>query len=211
MGLTATAPRAAQAQRKSPYGPPYVPRPTAWWNQRHVEALPRFWVAPGYGRFPSEGLGLWALSVGAGVESQVRLSPAFVRWLYGSSFGAELRAHLLRPSSGAPAPWFAAVGMTLTMNVVEPNIRALRRVRFPSLCGLLLPEAGVAARSPQPTSLYFRWSAPIALLLGDEIAVELVPSLSLLNEGAHGGVEALWLFGVAVSWRSPGERWRPPS
>jgi hypothetical protein len=200
----AVAPRGAQAQRKPPYEPPYRPPPTAWWRQEQIRALPRWWLAPGYARLPSEGLGFLAVSAGAGVESQVRSPSALVRWLYGSSFGVELRGHLLRPGDGAPAPWLAAGGLALTMNVVEHDVRGLRRVRFPSLCGLVLPEAGIAARSPQPTSLYFRWSAPVALLVDDEVAVELVPSVSLLNEGAHGDVEALWLLGVGISWRALG-------
>ena len=69
----------------------------------------------------------------------------------------------------------------------------------------MVPEVGVAARSPQPRSSYLRWSAPVAALIEKHVAIELVPSVSLLYQGVRGGVEALWMLGVGVSWRAMGQ------
>jgi hypothetical protein len=50
------------------------------------------------------------------------------------------------------------------------------------------------------------------MLVTREFAVEAVPSAMVLNRGAAGGLEAVWLVGVGVSWRALGQRGRrPPS
>jgi hypothetical protein len=177
--------------------------PPAWRRQQHVHPLPRVWVAPTIARLPAEGLALAGASVAFGFESQYSVSPTLNRLFYGSAFGLEARAHALRAFDGAPSSWLVGGGVALTMNVTEHGDGA-SRLRFPSVFGLLLPEAGVAARHPQPTSFYLRWSAPVAVLVGKPVAIELVPSASLLYHGARGGAEALWLIGVAVSWRAMG-------
>jgi hypothetical protein len=77
-------------------------------------------------------------------------------------------------------------------------------VRFPSLFGLLVPEAGVALRSPQPTTFYLRWSAPLAVLVEKHVAVELTPAVSLLYRTPAGAVTELWQLSLAFSWRNLG-------
>ena len=166
--------------------------------------MPRVWLAPTAGRLPSEGLGLAGATVAVGYEAQFSVSPDLNRYFYGSSFALEARGHVLRSYDGAPASWLVAGGLAVTLNVTEHGRSSKSRVRFPSLFGLISPEAGVAVRSPQPTSFYLRWSAPLAVLIEKHVALELVPAVSLLYEGARGGVEALWLLGVGVSWRAMG-------
>ena len=68
-----------------------------------------------------------------------------------------------------------------------------------------MPEAGVAARSPQPTSFYLRWSVPVAVLIEKHVAIELIPAASLLYSGTSGGVDTLWSIGLGVSWRQMGQ------
>jgi hypothetical protein len=202
------APRAPQAQRKSPFSDPIFQtfEPPAWWNQEHRQLLPRWWLAPTYARFPAEGFGLGGLTIGFGFE-RYRPDPfALTRWVLGSAFGVEARGHLLRDVDGARTPWLAAAGLALTSNVVESRLRILWRVRFPSLVGLLVPEAGVAARGSAPSSLYTRWSVPLATLVTKQFAVEAIPSAMVLYRGARGDVETVWLFGVGISWRALGER-----
>jgi hypothetical protein len=178
--------------------------PPAWRRQQHGRPLPRLWLAPTVARLPAEDLSLAGVSVALGFEAQFSVWPALNRWFYGSSFALELRGHALRAFDGAQPSWLLAGGLAVTMNVTELGAYGQSRVRFPSLFGLLLPEAGVAARSPQPTSFYLRWSAPVAVLVEKHVALELVPSVSLLYQGPH-GVETLWLLGIGVSWRAMGQ------
>jgi hypothetical protein len=178
--------------------------PPAWRRQQHGRPLPRVWLAPTVGRLRSEGLSLAGATVAVGYEAQFSVSPELNRYFYGSSFALEARGHVLRSYDGAPASWLIAGGLAVTLNVTEHGQYGHSRVRFPSLFGLMAPEAGVAVRSPQPTSFYLRWSAPLAVLIEKHVAIELVPAASLLYQGARGGVETLWLLGVGVSWRAMG-------
>jgi hypothetical protein len=182
--------------------------PPAWRHQQHGRPLARVWFAPSVGRLPSEDLSLAGASVAFGLEAQYSVSPTLNTFFYGSAFGLEARWHALRTVDGATPSWLIAGGLALTMNVTEHGQYSNSRVRFPSLFGLMVPEAGVAVRSPQPRSSYLRWSAPVAVLIEKHVAIELVPSLSLLYQGAHGGVEALWMLGAGVSWRAMGQPMR---
>jgi hypothetical protein len=70
--------------------------------------------------------------------------------------------------------------------------------------GLLVPEAGVALRRPQPTSFYLHWSAPLAVLFDKHVTVELVPAASLLYRIPTVAVTPLWQLSLAFSWRDLG-------
>ena len=131
------------------------------------------------------------------------MSPTLNRYFYGSSFALEARGHALRSYDGAPASWLIAGGLAVTLNVTEHGRYSNSRVRFPSLFGLMSPEAGVAVRSPQPTSFYLRWSAPLAVLIEKHVALELVP-LSRCCTRARAAASRR--CGSSAS-ASPGARW----
>jgi len=78
-------------------------------------------------------------------------------------------------------------------------------VRLPSVLAVLAPEVGVAFRQPQPTTPYLRWSAPVALLIHPNVAVEVVPAMSVFFTTPTARVDELWQVGLAVSWRHLGQ------
>ena len=132
-------------------------------------------------------------------------SPDLNRSSMGPAFGLEARGHVLRIVDGAPASWLIAGGLALTMNVTEHGRYGKSRVRFPSLFGLMV--AGGRRRRPKPAAdvVLPALERALAVLIEKHVAIELVPSVSLLYQGARGGVEALWLLGVGVSWRAMGQ------
>jgi len=198
--------RAAHAQRKSPFWdpPPSPPPPLDWSMNTDEHWLWRTWVAPSAAYLPAGEIAFAGASLGVGLEAQFPERKLSHRLLYGSATGLEGRLHTMSSLGDAPRSWLIAGGLAITSNDVDVKPRALRRVRFPSLAGLIVPEAGAAARSPQPASLYLRWSVPVAVLVARSLAVEIVPALWLLY--GDGGLETFWSLGLAISYR---EIYRP--
>lgn len=180
--------------------------PPAWHTQPGVTPELRLWAAPALGHLSGEGIGYAGGTLALGFESLFSVHPTLNQLFYGSAFGAELRVHAFRSIEGAPPSSLVAAGLAFTGSVVGDGDTPFERlVRLPSIFALLVPEVGVAFRQPQPTSFYLRWSAPIALLVQKNVAVELVPGLSLLSTTPTARVEELWQVGLAVSWRHLGE------
>lgn len=178
--------------------------PPAWRRRQHGHLLLRLADAASYARLPAEGQSYVGGSLSVGYEGSFSVSPALNRWFFGNLFGVEARAHVLRSFGDGPDSWLIATGFTIPMSFTAQEWGRFERVRVPSPFGVLVPEAGVAFRHPQPTSFYLRWSAPLAVLVDKEVAVELVPSLLLLYRTPTGAVTPLWLLSLAFSWRDLG-------
>jgi hypothetical protein len=183
------------------------PTPPAWHKQPWGTPELRLSAAPELGHLSGEGIGYAGGTLAVGLESLFSVSaPLGPRLFLGSVFGGELRLHAFRSIEGAPRSSLVAAGLAFTAYVVQDRDTPFARlVRFPSLFAVITPEAGVALRQPQPTSFYLRWSAPVALLVHPNVALELVPAVSLLYSTPTGRVEELWQIGLAVSWRHLGK------
>jgi len=178
--------------------------PPAWRRQQSGHPLLRLAGAASYARLPAEGLGYAGGSLSVGYLGSFSVSPELKRWFFGCVFGVEARGHVLRSLDAGSGAWLFAAGLTIPMSFIAHQSISLERVSVPSLFGLLVPEAGIALRSPQPASFYLRWSAPIAVLIDKNVAVELVPAMSLLYRTPTGAVTPLWQVSLAFSWRDLG-------
>ena len=215
--LLASASRAVEPEpeeRPAPVAPQELPKiswgeeesfdPPAWRRRQHGHLLLRLAGAAGYARLPAEGQSYVGGSLSVGYEGSFSVSPELNRWFFGNLFGVEARAHVLRSLGAGPDGWLVATGLTIPMSFTAQEWGRFERVRVPSPFGVLVPEAGVAFRHPQPTSFYLRWTVPLAVLVDKEVAVELVPSVLLLYRTPTGAVTPLWLLSLAFSWRDLG-------
>jgi hypothetical protein len=59
-------------------------------------------------------------SLSVGFQSQFSVSPALNRWFFGSAFGLEARAHVLRSLAAGSDAWLLAAGLALPLYVTSP-------------------------------------------------------------------------------------------
>jgi hypothetical protein len=178
--------------------------PPAWRSRQYGRLLLRVAGAASYAGLPAEGQSYAGGSFSVAYEGSYSVSPELNRWFFGDIFGVEARAHVLRSLESGPGAWLVAAGLTIPMSFAAQEYSNLERVRIPSPFGVLVPEAGVALRTPQPTSFYLRWSAPLAVLIDKNVAVELAPSVWLLYQTPTGAVTPLWQLSLSFSWRELG-------
>jgi hypothetical protein len=178
--------------------------PPSWRRQQGGHPLLRLAGAASYARLPAEGRDYVGGSLSIAFEGSFSVSPELNRWFFGNRFGVEARAHVFRSLEAEAGAWLVAAGLTIPMAFTAQEYGSFERVRIPSPFGVLVPEAGVALRSPQPTSFYLRWSAPVAVLIDRNVAVELVPAVLLLYRTPTGAVTPLWQLSLAFSWRDLG-------
>jgi hypothetical protein len=123
-----------------------------------------------------------------------RTGPANARAiLIGDVPGVDLRARIL---NGAPSGSFGtAFTVGLSAGLATRVGRDLSRV--PSLLSLILPEAGLLARSYAPPRAYLAWSAPLAYQAHSWafLSLELTPTLLIVPSA--GGAEYVALISMS--------------
>jgi hypothetical protein len=197
--LVASAARAQEAEE----GPPQQEEQRPHWNaQRHVTPMLRTWAGATVAHLSGEQITYAGGTVAVGYESLFSVRPTLNEWFYGSVFGAEARARVLR-SVDSEGSWLVGTGLAFTSYVLPKDVS--RHLRFAGFFSIVIPEVGVAFRHPEPHSLSLRWSAPIAYLVHPHIAVELVPAMTFLTHTPRGEIELLWELTLGVSWRQIGQ------
>ncbi len=146
------------------------------------------------------GTNLAGGSFAAGYEILYPVDPAINRTFYGEAMGIEARAHFLRSIESSSDAWLIQAGAAFSSYKLFGG-GALDQFRFPAFFPLLLPEIGAAFDPDPPASLYFRWSAPLAFLIHKNVAIELTPSVSLLDPSPKPNPNVLVALDFGFSFR----------
>lgn len=119
----------------------------------------------------------------------------FWETVFGDTYGADLRLRVLRGIDDQSSDWMVSVGIApVIYNAVGEG-----RLRLPALpYGLAVPELGVVTRSGRPAAFYVGWSAPLAVLVTDDLGISLNAN-AMLVDGWAPGEEAEWLLGAQLS------------
>ena len=166
-----------------PEPPPPPPEPVRWLNEGR-----RGW-----------GVGVWALgglayaSLGdravARGDAAIGLRFSFrgddeLDWAIGNQLGVELRAHVIGPMLSPTAGEVPMVMIGAGPHLAYAEGDGIGQ--FPVYWGVAIPEVGVVFAPGLPTSVYVEWSVPFGMLVGPGVALQVRPSVAIVEEWAPG-------------------------
>jgi hypothetical protein len=111
---------------------------------------------------------LLSISIGDDTDTEY----ALLQTAFGNAWGADLRLTTLGATRG-PTTFAAGLALVSTHALQRNDWR--RRLRVPSVLGLVMPEVGLAARPGRDAAVYSSWSLPFAVLLDDSLGLEVTP------------------------------------
>jgi len=111
----------------------------------------------------------------------------------GDYVGGEIRVHALERTNEPNGATVVGIGLAPGLyNAIEDSAW-----RVPAFMDVVFPEVGLFFGGPRSPAVYVRFAPPFAVLVDESIALELTPSLTILDAWVDGdGAEVL--FGVTV-------------
>lgn len=172
--------------------------PVRWLtDEDEEEALAELRFAVIGGGLASQGVGFAGVEVAAGMRYVFNVDGDYdddgqdvLDTAIGDSIALELRlaVHDIPNAQGD-----GAVATSLGMGLSGANVMDGGRFRIASVISAVVPELGVFFRPDYDAAFYMRMSFPIAWALSNTVALELRPSLTLVDAWIEGGKSEVML------------------